>query len=230
MITFRMNGLEVSAEEGWTVLEAARFYGLEIPTLCYYEGLTPYGGCRLCVVEIGEGARAKLVSSCTYLVEPGLVVRTDTKRVLAARKMMIELMVSVAPGSKVLQDLASQFGLTRVRFEPRHEECILCGRCVRMCAEQMDGKAIGFQQRGYKKKISTPFDLKSEECRLCGGCLYVCPVCQLRCQGPKAETVLCNGCLAMDPTCLDQYDDLQCWMYDAGRCGTCVREKTGSRP
>ncbi|MEN6311763.1 MAG: 2Fe-2S iron-sulfur cluster-binding protein [Acidobacteriota bacterium] len=230
MITFRMNGLEVSAEEGWTVLEAARFYGLEIPTLCYYEGLTPYGGCRLCVVEIGEGARAKLVSSCTYLVEPGLVVRTDTKRVLAARKMMIELMVSVAPGSKVLQDLASQFGLTRVRFEPRHEECILCGRCVRMCAEQMDGKAVGFQQRGYKKKIATPFDLKSAECRLCGGCLYVCPVCQLRCQGPKAETVLCNGCLAMDPTCLDQYDDLQCWMYDAGRCGTCVREKTGSRP
>jgi len=230
MITFRMNGLEVSAEEGWTILEAAKFYGLEIPTLCYYEGLTPYGGCRLCVVEIGEGARAKLVSSCTYIVEPGLVVRTDTKRVIAARKMMIELMVSVAPGSKVLQDLASQFGVTKVRFEPRNEECILCGRCVRMCAEQMDGKAIGFQQRGYKKKISTPFDLKSAECRLCGGCIYVCPVCQLRCQGPKAETVLCNGCLAMDPTCLDHYDDLQCWMYDAGRCGTCVREKTGSRP
>jgi len=225
-----MNGLEVSAEEGWTVLEAARFYGLEIPTLCYYEGLSPYGGCRLCVVEIGHGPKSKLVSSCTYPVEPGLVVRTDTKRVIAARKMMIELMVSVAPSSKVLQDLASQFGVTKVRFEPRREECILCGRCVRMCAEQMDGKAIGFQQRGYKKKISTPFDLKSAECRLCGGCIYVCPVCQLRCQGPKAETVLCNGCLAMDPTCLDHYEDLQCWMYDAGRCGTCVREKTGSRP
>ena len=225
MITFRMNGLEVSAEEGWTILEAAKFYGLEIPTLCYYEGLSPYGGCRLCVVEIGEGEKAKLVSSCTYPVEQGMVVRTDTKRVVAARKMMIELMVSVAPGSKVLQDLASQFGVTEVRFEPRHEECILCGRCVRICAEQMDAKAIGFQQRGYKKKISTPFDIRSEVCRLCGACEYVCPVCQLRCQGPDAETTLCNGCLAPDPTCLDYYDDLQCWMYDAGRCGTCVREK-----
>jgi len=226
MITFRMNGLEVSAEEGWTILETAKFYGLEIPTLCYYEGLTPYGGCRLCLVEVGEGDKAKLVSSCTYPVEPGLVVRTDTKRVIAARKMMIELMVSVAPGSKVLQDLASQFGVTRVRFELRHEECILCGRCVRICAEQMDARAIGFQQRGYKKKISTPFDIRSEVCRLCGACMYVCPACQLRCQGPQAETGLCNGCLTLDPTCLDHYDDLQCWMYDAGRCGTCVREKT----
>ena len=226
MITFRMNGLEVSAEEGWTILETAKFYGLEIPTLCYYEGLSPYGGCRLCVVEIGEGEKAKLVSSCTYPVEPGMVVRTDTKRVIAARKMMIELMVSVAPGSKVLQDLASQFGVTEVRFEPRHEECILCGRCVRVCAEQMDARAIGFQMRGYKKKISTPFDMRSEVCRLCGACMYVCPACQLRCQGPQAETTLCNSCLAPDPTCLDYYDDLQCWMYDAGRCGTCVREKT----
>jgi bidirectional [NiFe] hydrogenase diaphorase subunit len=226
MITFRMNGLEVSAEEGWTILEAAKFYGLEIPTLCYYEGLSPYGGCRLCVVEIGEGEKAKLVSSCTYPVEQGMVVRTDSKRVIAARKMMIELMISVAPGSKVLQDLASQFGLTKVRFELRHEECILCGRCVRVCAEQMDARAIGFQQRGYKKKISTPFDMRSEACRLCGACMYVCPACQLRCQGPEAETALCNGCLTLDPTCLDQYDDLQCWMYDAGRCGTCVREKT----
>jgi bidirectional [NiFe] hydrogenase diaphorase subunit len=226
MITFRMNGLEVSAEEGWTILETAKFYGLEIPTLCYYEGLSPYGGCRLCVVEIGEGDRAKLVSSCTYPVEQGMAVRTDTKRVIAARKMMIELMVSVAPGSKVLQDLASQFGVTQVRFELRHEECILCGRCVRICAEQMDARAIGFQKRGYKKKISTPFDIRSEVCRLCGACMYVCPACQLRCQGPEAETALCNGCLTMDPTCLDYYDDLQCWMYDAGRCGTCVREKT----
>jgi NADH dehydrogenase/NADH:ubiquinone oxidoreductase subunit G len=225
MITFIMNGLEVKAEEGWTLLETARFYGLEIPTLCYYEGLSPWGGCRLCLVEIGEGPRAKLVSSCTYPAQEGLVVRTDTRRVLTARKMMIELMLAMAPGSKVLQDLASKFGVTQVRFELRNEECILCGLCIRMCNEQMDGQAIGFQQRGYKRKISTPFDKRSETCRLCGGCMYVCPACQLRCQGPNAETGVCNACLTMEPTCLDHYDDLQCWMYDAGRCGTCVREK-----
>jgi len=226
MITFRMNGLEVKAEEGSTVLDTARFYGLEIPTLCHNEGLTPFGGCRLCVVEIGEGLRSKLVSACTYPAEEGLVVRTDSKRVWASRRMMIELMLAMAPGSKVLQDMASQFGVTRVRFTPRNEECVLCGLCTRICAEQMDAKAIGFQQRGHKRKISTPFDMRSEECRLCGACLYVCPACQLRCQGPHAETALCNGCLTMDPSCLDHYDDLQCWMYDAGRCGTCVRDKT----
>ena len=224
MINLKINNLEVKAEEGWTVLEAAKFYGLEIPTLCYKEGLSVYGGCRLCLVEIGEGPKIKLVSSCTYPVEEGLVVRTDTKRVLETRKMMIELMLSIAPNSKTIQDLASKFGVTQVRFKIRNEECILCGLCVRMCAEQMDGRAIGFQNRGYKRKISTPFDIKSEVCRLCGGCMYICPVCQLKCQGPDADTTVCNACLTMDPTCLDVYDELQCWMYDAGGCGTCVRE------
>ncbi len=224
MITFRLNGLDVQAEEGWTVLETAKFYGLEIPTLCYNEGLSAFGGCRLCLVEIGVEPRTKLVSSCTYPAEEGLVVHTDTKRVVEARRMMIELMLSVAPFSKQIQDLASQFGVTRMRFTPRNEECVMCGLCVRMCAEQMDGRAIGFQNRGSKRKISTPFDVRSEECRLCGGCMYICPACQMRCQGPEAETAVCNACLTMEPTCLDAYDELQCWMYDAGRCGTCVQE------
>jgi bidirectional [NiFe] hydrogenase diaphorase subunit len=228
MIELIMNGLPVKAEEGWTVLETAKFYGLEIPTLCYNEGLSPYGGCRLCLVEIGQEPRTKLVSSCTYPAEEGLIVRTDTKRVIEARRMMIELMLSVAPYSKTIQDLASQFGVKRLRFPIRNEECVLCGLCIRMCNEQMDGRAIGFQKRGYKRKISTPFGKRSEECRLCGGCIYICPACQLRCQGPQAETGVCNACLTMDPTCLDAYDELQCWMYDAGRCGTCVRELPGA--
>jgi NADH dehydrogenase/NADH:ubiquinone oxidoreductase subunit G len=225
MITFKMNGLEVQAEEGWTVFETAKFYGLEIPHLCYNSGLSVYGGCRLCLVEIGEGPKAKLVSSCTYSVEEGLVVHTDTKRVIEARRMMIELMLSTAPYSKKIQDLASKFGVTQLRFKPRNEECVYCGLCVRMCDEQMNARAIGFQNRGYKRKISTPFDIKSEECRLCGGCIYICPACSLRCQGPQADTDVCNACLTLDPSCLEYYDELQCWMYDAGRCGTCVREK-----
>ncbi|MBN1939268.1 MAG: (2Fe-2S)-binding protein, partial [Candidatus Aminicenantes bacterium] len=93
MISFIMNGLEVQAEEHWTILETARFYGLEIPTLCHDEGLSPWGGCRLCLVEIGEAPKSRLVSSCTYPVEAGLIVRTDTKRVIEARRMMIELML-----------------------------------------------------------------------------------------------------------------------------------------
>ncbi len=225
MINLIINGLEVKAEEGWTILETAKFYGLEIPTLCHKDGLSSYGACRLCLVEIGKEPKTKLVSSCTYPVEEGLVVRTDTKRVIETRKMMIELMLSVAPSSKTIQDLASKFGVTKVRFKVRNEECILCGLCVRMCAEQMDARAIGFQNRGYQRKISTPFDIRSDVCRTCGACMYICPACQLRCQGPEADTAVCNACLTMDPTCLDYYDELQCWMYDAGRCGTCIREK-----
>ncbi len=225
MISFIMNGLEVQAEEGWTVLEAAKFYGLEIPTLCHMDGLTPWGGCRLCVVEIGAKPRTKLVSACTYPVEPGLIVQTDTKRVLQARRMMIELMLSTAPMSKEIQDLASKFHVTQQRFPPRNEECVYCGLCIRMCDEQMDARAIGFQYRGHKRKISTPFDVRSEECRLCGACMYVCPACAARCGGPNADTDVCNACLQVEPTCLDQYDELNCWMYDAGRCGTCVQEK-----
>jgi bidirectional [NiFe] hydrogenase diaphorase subunit len=209
MVNIKLNNVDLEVEESWTILDTARFYGLRIPTLCYNEGLSVYGGCRLCLVEIGEG----------------LVIRTDTRRVIAARRMMIELLVSVAPGSKVLQDLASKFGVTRVRFKPRWEECILCGLCTRMCHEQMDAQAIGFVNRGKDLRITTPFDARSEKCRQCGGCIYICPACQLRCQGPQADTTLCNACLTMDPTCLDFYDDLQCWMYDAGQCGTCVREK-----
>jgi bidirectional [NiFe] hydrogenase diaphorase subunit len=225
MITINMNRLEVQAEKGWTILDAARFYGLEIPTLCYMDGLTPWGGCRLCVVEIGQKPKTKLVSACTYPVEEGLIVHTDTKRVIEARRMMIELMLSTAPMSKEIQDLASKFGVTQQRFKPRNEECVYCGRCIRMCDQQMDARAIGFQNRGYKRKISTPFDIKSEECRLCGACMYVCPACSARCGGPNAETDICNACLQIEPTCLEEYGELNCWMYDAGRCGTCVQEK-----
>jgi len=154
-----------------------------------------------------------------------LVVHTDTKRVIQARRMMIELMLSTAPMSKEIQDLASKFGVTQQRFEPRNEECVYCGLCIRMCDEQMDARAIGFQDRGYKRKISTPFDIRSEECRLCGACMYVCPACAARCGGPNADTDICNACLQVEPTCLDTYGELTCWMYDAGRCGTCVQEK-----
>ncbi|MCK4250917.1 (2Fe-2S)-binding protein [candidate division WOR-3 bacterium] len=221
MITFKLNGLEVQVEDGSTILEACKFYGIEIPTLCYNEGLSSYGGCRLCLVQIGEGENAKLVSSCTYPVEQGLKVRTNTKRVINARKMMIELLLSVCPSSKTIQDLASKFNVRKVRFPVRHEDCILCGLCIRMCKEQMQSGAIGFVERGYKKKIMTPFNIKSDVCRLCGGCMYICPACQLRCQGPDAQTDVCNACLSLEPTCINVYDDYQCWMGTTGDCGTC---------
>ena len=94
MIHMTLNGLTVSVEAGMTILEAARFFGFPIPTLCHMEGLSPYGACRLCVVEIGEAPRSKLVTSCTYPVEEGIIVRTASTRVLRARRMILELLLA----------------------------------------------------------------------------------------------------------------------------------------
>ena len=87
-----LNGIKVQVEEGWTILDAAKFYGANSPTLCYHEGLSSYGACRLCVVEIGRGDRSKLVASCLYPVKEGLNVRTHSQRVVKARKMLVELL------------------------------------------------------------------------------------------------------------------------------------------
>ncbi|MCK5193942.1 MAG: (2Fe-2S)-binding protein, partial [Desulfobulbaceae bacterium] len=125
----KIDGINVEVQEGFTVLEAANFLGIRIPTLCYHEGLSPWGGCRLCIVEIGKGEKTKLVTSCTYPVEEGLIVRTATERIVNARKMILELLISQCPTSKTLQDLASEMGLNRVRFQPKWEDCIQCGLC-----------------------------------------------------------------------------------------------------
>lgn len=218
MIRLTLNGLRVSVEEGTTLLEAAKFYGIEIPTLCYLEGLSPYGACRLCLVEIGEPGRSKLVTSCTYRAEEGLVVRTHSERAEKARRLLIELYLATCPSSKTIQDLASRYHVTRVRFRPRNDDCILCGLCVRMCAEQMQGKAIGFAHRGADRKVTTPFDMKSETCKLCGGCMYVCPACQARCQGPQEKTVVCNACLNLPRPCLEHFEDAMCFMDPCLAC------------
>jgi NADH dehydrogenase/NADH:ubiquinone oxidoreductase subunit G len=201
MVHLTINGLGVDVEEGTTLLEAARSLGFPIPTLCHADGLTPYGACRLCLVEIGEGPRAKLVSSCTYPAQEGLAVRTASRRVLRARRMILKLMLASCPQSKVVQDLASRAGgIHDHPFKQEYEDCLLCGLCVRMCEEQMMAKAIGFRGRGEKRSIGTPFDVKSDVCRTCGGCMYVCPACQLRCTYTEPEKAVCGGCETPTPS------------------------------
>ncbi len=224
MISLKINGLHVSVQEGSTVLEAAQFLGFPIPTLCHMEGLSPYGACRLCVVEIGEGPGARLVSSCTYPAQEGLKVRTASERVLRARRIVLELLLASCPQSKVIQDLASAHRITKQRFRQEHEDCILCGLCVRMCEEQMMAKAIGFQGRGENRSLGTPFNIKSEQCRLCGGCIYVCPACQLRCTYNQPDEAICGGCANLSPPCLekDSFHDMMCYMNP---CVACEIEK-----
>lgn len=215
-----INGIPLEVERGTSVLEAARFLGLPIPTLCHDDGLTPYGACRLCLVEVstGNGARPKLLSACTLEAEDGQVILTHSGRVERARRLLIEMYVATAPQSKTLQDLASNYGVRKVRLAPKDEDCIQCGLCVRMCEEQMAAGAIGFAYRGSKRHVSRPFDKTSERCRQCGACLYICPVCELRCQGPQAETTLCNGCLNFAPVCFQSYDDAMCFLDPCHAC------------
>jgi len=229
MITLKINGLSVSVEKGSTILEAAQFIGFPIPTLCHLEGLTPYGACRLCVVEIGEGERAKLVSSCTYPAEEGLKVKTASARVMRARKMVIELLLASCPQSKIIQDIASQHDVRQQRFKQEYEDCILCGLCVRMCNEQMVAKAIGFRGRGEKRSIGTPFDIKSEVCRLCGGCIYVCPACQLRCTYIDPEKAVCGGCANISPPCVEKehFQNMMCYMDPCVACEIVDLENKG---
>ena len=228
MITLEINGLRTQAEKGTTLLEAAKFLGFPIPTLCHMEGLSPYGACRLCVVEIGEGPGAKLVSSCTYPVQEGLKVRTASERVLKARRMIIELLLASCPQSKIIQDIASEHQVRQQRFKQEHEDCILCGLCVRMCEEQMVAKAIGFYGRGENRGVGAPFDLKSDVCRQCGGCMYVCPACQLRCTYTEPDKAICGGCANLQPPCVEkeQFHDMMCYMKPCVACEIKAVENT----
>lgn len=220
MINLTINGLQVTVQRGSTVLEAAQFLGFPIPTLCHMEGLSPYGACRLCVVEIGNAPNTRLVTSCTFPVEEGLNVRTASSRVMKARKMILELLLATCPQSKIIQDLASAYEIRQQRFKQEYEDCILCGLCVRMCEEQMMAGAIGFRGRGQTRSIGTPFDITSEQCRQCGGCIYVCPACQLRCTFNDPSKAICGGCANLTPPCIekDRFDDMMCYMKPCVAC------------
>jgi bidirectional [NiFe] hydrogenase diaphorase subunit len=219
-ITLTINGLPVKVDKGSTLLEAARFLGFPIPTLCHMDGLSPYGACRLCLVEIGDGEKSRLVTSCTYPAEEGLKVRTASSRVLRARRMVLELLLASCPQSKTIQDLASAHGIRQQRFRQEYEDCILCGLCVRMCSEQMMARAIGFRGRGQNRSIGTPFDVHSDVCRQCGGCIYICPACMLRCTYTEPEKAICGGCANLSPPCVEkeQFDDMMCYMKPCVAC------------
>lgn len=176
-ITLEIDGREVKAREGMTILEACRGAGINIPTLCYHPALTPFGACRICSVEIVQRGRSRIVTSCVYPVEEGLVVKTKSDRVIRDRKMLIELMLAHAPKAEVIQELAHEYGVEKTRFKIEDEKnlCILCGLCARICEERMGKSAINFVGRGVNRKVDTPFHIQTEDCMACGACAFVCP-------------------------------------------------------
>jgi NADH dehydrogenase/NADH:ubiquinone oxidoreductase subunit G len=174
-ILLNIDGREVKAQTGMTILEAAKSAGIYIPTLCYHEKLEPFGGCRLCIVELEQRGWTRLVVSCVYPVEKNLVVRTRSEKVDRIRKMIIELQMAHAPDAFDLQDLAQEYGADRNRFEKEPSFCIHCGLCVRYCAEVKKKNAIGFVDRGIRKEISFIPEIASKECWNCKECFPLCP-------------------------------------------------------
>jgi NADH dehydrogenase/NADH:ubiquinone oxidoreductase subunit G len=176
-IKFHINGNQVEAKESWTVLETARHYGFQIPTLCYHEALEPSGACRLCVVEVKEGDWSKVVISCMYPVKDGIEILTDSPKVKNVRKWVLEMLLADCPASLQIRELAEQYGVktTRFKIEKPEEQCILCGLCVRVCDEVVGINAISFGSRGTTKKIATPYMIPSTACVACGSCVAVCP-------------------------------------------------------
>lgn len=176
MITIKINDKEYHAPQGATILEVANEAGIKIPTICYNKELTAYGACRLCLVEITGGGRPSLQTSCTLKVAEGLEVKTDTERVKKARNVVFELLMARSPGSEQIRELAAEYGVTESRITlEQNEDCILCGLCVRVCAEVVGQHAQSFAGRGKGKTVQTPYNKVSETCIGCGACAHLCP-------------------------------------------------------
>jgi bidirectional [NiFe] hydrogenase diaphorase subunit len=179
-ILLQIDKMEVRAKEGMTILEAAQSAGISIPTLCHHEKLDPYGACRICVVEADAGGRTSLVAACLYPIDKNLVVRTRSEKVDQARKTILELLLAHAPDSPALQDLAQEYGADKDRFEKESSFCILCGLCVRYCAEIKKKNAVGFVDRGATREINFIPEIASKECWNCKECFPLCPTSYLQ--------------------------------------------------
>jgi formate dehydrogenase (NADP+) beta subunit len=199
-ITLNIDGKDVKTESGKTVLEAALSAGIYIPTLCYHPDLSPFGACRLCIVQI-EGIRG-LPTSCTVQVKEGMIVKTESADINSVRRMAMELLLAAHPDDCLvcsqnlnceLQAVAQYIGVDKKRLKSSVKEtpvnninplfthdmskCILCGRCVRACYELRGVGILSFINRGKETYVGTAFDkpLADADCRFCGACIEVCP-------------------------------------------------------
>jgi iron-only hydrogenase group A len=199
MIQMTVDGRNIEAKEGETILSALKREGIHVPTLCHLEGLLPSGACRMCVVEL-EGA-PNFVTACSFPVAQGMKIQTRSPKVLDARKTIVELLLSNHPddclycgrsGKCDLQNLSQSMGIRQRLYRGKRnqqerdvagpivrdpEKCILCGRCVRICEEIQGVGAIDFVNRGSKSYIGTAFDqgMNVSSCVNCGQCIVGCP-------------------------------------------------------
>lgn len=179
-VMLRIDGLDVEADDDKTLLEAAKDAGIFIPTLCHHPALTPIGSCRLCSVEIEKNGRKKVVTSCNYPAEEGLVVETSSPDLFSLRSMIIELLLARSPGEEKIVALARAYGISTPRFKLVGESCILCGLCTRVCQELVGVSAISPISRGVERAVDAPYRDFSEDCMACAACALVCPTAAIK--------------------------------------------------
>ena len=195
-VEVNIDGATIRAVKGTTVLDTALEYGICIPHLCHVPYLSDIGACRLCIVEHVVNGRSNVTTSCTLNVQDGMVILTSTDRIRRLRHNLAELLVAQAPNSRAIQDIALRCGVTEVRYPFRNEDCVLCGRCVRVCDEVWKARAKGFVGRGKNRRVDYPFGIRPDFCKQCGSCIELCPMTIPPCGGPMkpGEERLCGEC------------------------------------
>jgi len=195
-VTVTIDGAHVHAVKGTSVLDVAIEFGICIPHLCHVPYLSDLGACRLCIVEHVQEGRSKITTSCTLLVQEGMVIGTNTEKIRKLRHNIAELLVAQAPNSRAIQDIAVLCGVKEVRYPFRNSDCVLCGRCVRVCTEMWQAQAIGFVGRGKDRRVDFPFGVRPDFCKQCGSCVMLCPMTITPCEGPikPGEEYLCGKC------------------------------------
>ena len=198
-VTVSIDGALIDAPKGSSVLDAALSAGICIPHLCRVPYIESIGACRLCIVEHVVDGWPKVTASCTLLVKEGMVILSNSEKIRKMRKNIAELLVTEAPNSRAVQDVALRCEVEDVRYPFRNSDCVLCGRCVISCTGKFGEKAIGFIGRGKDRRVESPFNLMSELCNECGRCIDLCPMTVTPCDGlmQPGEERLCGNCEAM---------------------------------
>ncbi len=175
MLRLTIDDQPIHVPSGYTLLQTAREYNIPIPTLCSHEALLPYGACRLCLVELIEPRRSRLVAACTYPCQDGLVIRTQSDLVISTRRTVVELLMATGAHLPIIRALAAEQGVDAPIIALPPNDCILCGLCVRACRDLVGVSAISLTHRGMDRAVSTPFEISSADCIECGTCALVCP-------------------------------------------------------